>query len=194
MVDSMNEKIEVDMDELIFTGKANTSLITFGISTCIAFVIYASFKDGEAMSRVRGLWHWSGFDTEQEYPAQKVKEVFTSFLMELRKTFRIPNEIEVSIDNLFFIGGEKELWEDGELVLSGTENEVTHLIKVVQAFDFKEFNIKINPQKISHYHFLTSNQESVTISVDTDECTFTIDAPEEEISSEDQPYFALPRL
>lgn len=169
----MPKTITIEMDDSNFTSKNTSDLVTYGISTCIAFIIYASFfDDDDYLIQARGLYHWSGFSLEQENPEQTARDVFSNFLDELREAFDLSYELEIQIDSLIFIGGEKAVWENGEIVLSGTENEVINLIKAVKDFDFTSANF-IKPKQISHNHFLTTGDEALTITVQSNHCSYT---------------------
>lgn len=169
----MPKTIIIEMDDSNFTSKNTTDLVTYGISTCIAFIIYASFfDDDDHLTQARGLYHWSGFSLEQENPEQTTRDVFSNFLDELREAFDLSYELEIQIGSLIFIGGEKAEWEHGEIVLSGTESEVINLINAVKDFDFTAANF-IKPKQISHHHFITSGNEALTITVESNQCYYT---------------------
>jgi hypothetical protein len=169
----MPKTITIEMDDSNFTSKNTTNLVTYGISTCIAFIIYASFFDeDDHLIQARGLYHWSGFSFEQDNPEQTTQDVFSNFLDELREAFDLSYELEIEIGSLIFIGGEKAEWDNGELIVSGTESEVINLIKVVKDFDFTGSNF-IKPKQISHNHFLTTGDEALTITVQSNHCFYT---------------------
>ncbi|KTD43680.1 hypothetical protein [Legionella quateirensis] len=168
----MPEIIEIAMDECDFTSDITTDLVTYGVSTCIAFIIYASFYDeDDELIQARGLYHWSGFKAEPKDPALSMNNTLSYFLDELRMHFDFPFELDIQIDSLHFIGGEKAVWEDGELILSGTEREVLHLTEAVKNFDYEGSNFR-KPKEISHSHFLTSGNESLTIEVTANKCIY----------------------
>lgn len=176
----MPKTITIEMDDSNFTSKNTSDLVTYGISTCIAFIIYASFfDDDDHLIQARGLYHWSGFSLEQENPEQTTRDVFSNFLDELREAFDLSYELEIQIDSLIFIGGEKALWENGEIVLSGTESEVISVINAVKNFDFTAANF-IKPKQIIHNHFLTSGDEALTITVQSNQCCYTKESLEKE--------------
>ncbi|MCL5272707.1 MAG: hypothetical protein M1486_05320 [Gammaproteobacteria bacterium] len=184
----MKKIITIEMDDSYFTSKKNTELVTHGISACIAFVIYASFFDeDDELIHARGLYHWSGYSLEQINPEQETRDVFSNFLDEFRETFDLPYEFEIQIDNLIFVGGEKAAWENGELVLSGTENEVFNLIKVVHEFDFSGSYFKIDPEHVSHHHFITSGEEALTLKVQSDQCIYIKESLENNYGDEETP-------
>ena len=165
----MPKTIEIAMDECNFTSKKDTDLVTFGVSTCIAFIIYASFFDeDDNWIQAHGLFHWSGFQIEHVDPVSSINKTFSNFLDEFRMHFDLPFELDIQIDSLSFIGGEKAVWEDGELILSGTEKEVSHLTEAVKAYDYAGSNFSI-PTNILHSHFLTSGNESLNIKVSSNQ-------------------------
>lgn len=184
----MTKTITIEMDDSHFTSKKNTALVTHGISACIAFIIYASFFDeDDELVHARGLYHWSGFGVDQINPEQETRGVFSNFLDEFRETFDLPYELKIQIDNLIFVGGEKAFWENDELVLSGTENEVFNLIKVVREFDFSGSYFKIEPEHVSHHHFITSGEEALTINVQSDKCIYIKESIENNYGEEETP-------
>ncbi|WP_298627472.1 hypothetical protein [uncultured Legionella sp.] len=188
----MPQIIEIEMDDSNFTFSNDTDLVTHGISTCIAFIIYASFFDeDDELIQARGLFHWSGFSLEQENPEQETYEVFNNFLAEFREAFDLAPTLKIQISSLMFIGGEKAEWEGKELILSGTEHEVSHLIKAVKMFDFSTVNFEINPANINHYHFLTSGDEILSIKVKKDQCIYTKEDESKDDCDYDNPNLSL---
>ncbi len=176
----MPKIIEIEMDKSNFTSKPNSHLVTNGISTCIAFVIYASFFDEyDEFVCARGLFHWSGFNPGEKKPLEATNDMFINFLNTLREHFDLLPNAEIQINSLIFIGGEEAAWDGGELILSGTETEVMCLKEIAQNFDYRRYYFS-KPHKIEHFHFLTSGDESLTISVTANQCLF-----KKELSYED---------
>lgn len=181
----MPKIIKVAMGDSKFTSSNKIVLVTEGICTCIAFVIYASFwNEDDEIERVRGLYHWPGFSvgSNQQHETQGV---FINFLEELRETYTISEKQEIKIERLDFIGGEKAEWENDELILSGTEAEVINLKTVVEQFNFSDHYFNIAPEQIYHHHFLTSGNQSITVSLSSNEYKFIIeeDSCDEDYSS-----------
>ncbi|MBL7479427.1 hypothetical protein [Legionella bononiensis] len=168
----MPEIIEVAMDECEFTSDTDTDLVTYGVSTCIAFIIYASFYDeDDDLIQSRGLYHWSGFEVKQKDPAKSINDTLSFFLDELRMHFDLPFELDIQIDSLFFIGGEHAVWENDDLILSGTEREVYYLTEAVRDYNYSGAHFS-KPKHINHSHFLTSGNESLTIKASSNQCSY----------------------
>ncbi len=180
-------KITVEMDELAFTNNQFTALITEGVCTCIAFMIRGQYWDDELEEKISfcGLYHWSGFGFSNKNRDQLAQETFEDFLESLRAEFNLYPDTPIDIISLQFIGGEKEEIDDDEITLHGTEAEVRSLTKIVQQFDFKGHFFILHPDAIEHHHFLTSGDQSITITATPYACVFYIDSGLDEDSTID---------
>lgn len=168
--------IEVAMDETIFTTNHNAVLVTKGISTCIAFAIRGTYWSDEDDVQVPfcGLYHWSGFDFSPGSPVLLSKGILANFFSKLRMDFDLEDEEEVTITSMQFIGGEKAQYDDGDhIIVSGTEAEVTSLCQAVSEYDFVGNDFKMLPDSIEHHHFLTTNEETIEVTLDTTRCQFS---------------------
>ena len=100
----------------------------------------------------------------------------------------IEDEEEITIDTLCFIGGEKEQCdEDNEVIVSGTEAEVDSLKKAVKEFNFTAHQFKVAPENISHQHFLTEGEQSLSIKLTLDTIDWQIINPVPDESLDDGP-------
>ena len=170
-------KKEVAMDDLAFTSKSHVTLVTLGVCTCIAFTIQGSYWNDELDEKIDfcGLYHWSGFNVIPSDHDQQTQSVFNYFLYTLRSTLKLNQTHPIEINSLQFIGGEKAQYDNNnKLLLTGTEAEVRSLTKTVQEYDFKKNHFILDPQNISHQHFLTSNDQSIQITLTTKQCDFII--------------------
>ncbi len=172
--------IELNMDEIRFTSDENTVLITHGITTCIAFIVQGSFwDDDDDEIEYCGLYHWSGFDSSSTPHTQQAENALTYFLEKLRSFAGLDASSNITIDVLAFIGGEKEQRdESGAIVVSGTEAEVLSLRNAVAKFDYTAMHFTLSADDISHQHFLTTNEQSVSIELSIDECTLHVEESE----------------
>lgn len=174
------KKIELAMDEIRFTSDENTVLFTYGITTCIAFIVQGSFwDDDDSASEYCGLYHWSGFDLSSTPHSQQAKNALTYFLKALRDFSGLDAASNITIDTLEFIGGERQQRDGrGEVIVSGTEAEVDALIKAVSEFNYATMHFSLAAQDISHQHFLTTNTQSIAIELSIDECSFEVEEQE----------------
>lgn len=154
------------MDQIIVTCDPTYELITEGVTTCIAFVVHGLFFNKKNKQvPFCGLFHWSGFNSTDSALTynQKMNDVLEHFFDNVRYLLKVDDELTLYLTQLAFIGGEKaEFDENQELVLSGSENEVTYLKRVLKQFDFMDLNLKLY-QPVQHYHFLTQGNSSLTI-------------------------------
>ncbi len=173
------------MDNVLFTSDEETVLITKGITTCIAFIVQGSFWDEEDDEiDFCGLYHWSGFDSIHRSRDQQAKNALLYFLKALTSFAGIDSGEEITINALHFIGGEKEQRDsDDEIIVSGTEAEVNYLRKAVREFNFKEHHFKIARKNINHHHFLTEDEQSISIKVTLDAIDYQLESPEPDKSS-----------
>ncbi|MGQ3888527.1 hypothetical protein ACQUW5_05785 [Legionella sp. CNM-1927-20] len=184
--------IEVEMDGFALTNKESDVLITKGISTCIAFVIQGTCYHDDEEVPFCGLYHWSGFEAEVTDFYDEILSVLDDFFIEVRAELEKlgAGELEINVTKLAFIGGEKRQFsEEGQLLLSGTEKEVKMLQKAAQAYDYQSQNINLDKKRIEHHHFLTSDNDSLTIEVRLNECHYKLEDFEETLqeSSKFQP-------
>jgi hypothetical protein len=173
------EIVVVNMNEVRFNSEESSALVTEGITTCIAFIIQGSFWD-EDDDKVRfcGLYHWPGFDSDVKDKDKVAQETLLFFLTKLRDFSGADEDAEITIDTLAFVGGEKEQRDNmNEIIISGTEAEVTSLTKAVRQFDFKKHHYTINPEAINHHHFLTKDEQTISIELTLDKCTAEIISP-----------------
>lgn len=168
---------EVDMDAVLFTTSKKTVLITHGITTCIAFIIRGSFwNEDEEQTRFCGLYHWSGFDVYAADPNEQTSKALIFFLDKLRAFSGVEDDALINIESLQFIGGEREQRdENNEIILSGTEKEVSSLVQIVSNFKFFDHGFNIKPSAVKHYHFLTTDEQSISINLTTVGCNFEIE-------------------
>ena len=180
--------ITVNMNQVRFSSEKSTLLMATGVTTCITFLIRGTFwdDDDEACGFI-GMYHWVGVENPDENFDDQVKKELLYFLAKVREFAGIEEDEVINIDLLKFIGGEKEQRDDeNEIIVSGTEAEVNALIKAVKGFDFAKYHFKIAPKAITHHHFLTKNEESVSVGLTLSNCGFEIIKPEltEELDSE----------
>jgi hypothetical protein len=171
--------IEVIMGDVVFTSDTKTSLITEGVTTCIAIIVQGSFWDEEHDEiNFCGLYHWSGFGPSAIEQDKQAHTTFLYFLEKLRYFAGIEDDMEINIDSLQFIGGEKEQRDiANEIIISGSEAEVNSLKKAVNEFDFEKYFFNIDPKVISHQHFLTTGEQSISIELTVNDCHFKMNNP-----------------
>ena len=171
--------LTVNMNEVRFNTDESTVVTTEGLTTCIAFIIQGSFwdEDDDEISFC-GLYHWSGFEDPDEDPDKQARKALLFFLTKLREFAGVEEDTEITIDLLKFIGGEKEQRDsEDKLIVSGTEAEVNSLIKAVKEFNFAKYHFRIDPKVISHQHFLTKNEQTISIGLSLSDCRFVIINP-----------------
>jgi hypothetical protein len=170
----------VNMGELRCTTKPKTLLLTQGVTTCIAFAMSGHFYDEEDnLKEFSALFHWQGFNINELDPIGHVETVFEGFLNSTRKNLPLEGDETINIKKLMFIGGEqKQCDEQGQTLVSGTEAEVNALITMVQAFDFAEYNYRLEEKAIEHYHFLTTGTSAIEVKIQRGKCNFTIEDQE----------------
>lgn len=183
------------MDDVLFTSDEKTVLITKGVTTCIAFIVQGSFWD-EENDKIHfcGLYHWSGFKNVNRTQDQQAKDTLLNFFKKLRNYAGIDDEDEITIDVLYFIGGEKEQCDsDDEILVSGTEAEVNSLQKAVKGFNFAAHQFKIAPENIHHQHFLTEGEQSISIQLTLDaiDCKIKSPAPGDAFDNEVTPNLGM---
>ncbi|MDI1352988.1 MAG: hypothetical protein PSV35_09550 [bacterium] len=159
------KKKPVEMDDFAFTTDKNLILTSEGITTCIAFVVLGTFWDDEDDEiDFCGLYHWSGFNPATS--SEQCASILDCFFMNLQNFLQ--TEDPITLNALIFIGGEKALYnEQQELMVSGTESEVVSLIQAVKDYDFIDDDFIIATENIKHLHFLTENNEAISLEVST---------------------------
>ncbi|BCA96861.1 hypothetical protein TUM19329_32220 [Legionella antarctica] len=185
----MPKKLRVDMDQMLFTSDEETVLITNGITTCIAFIAQGSFWDEEEDDMVDfcGLYHWSGFRRVDTPLDQQAKNALLYFFKTLTSYTGIDRGEKITIDTLCFIGGEKEQRDsDNGLIVTGTEAEVYLLKQAVREFNFVAHQFIIASENISHHHFLTEGEQSISIKLTLDAINCKVESPEPYNSSEEE--------
>lgn len=174
----------INMDEMAFNSNINTALFTEGVSTCIAFIIRGKCWIDDELKSCCGLYHWSGFPVEVKNPEKEVRDTLSNFISALRNVLDVDNLSSVELSELIFIGGEKRQFDvHGELVVSGTELEVACLSNILIDFDFKSLLIAVNPEQIKQYHFLTSGDQSLSITVNPVNWSYLLNNPEDSYDS-----------
>jgi hypothetical protein len=178
------KKILVDMYKMRFSKKENVVLYTEGVCTCIAFAIkgfYACQNESNSLQFFCGLYHWSGFaegvsgkDQFDQAAAQLHR-----FFYNLRNELHLKSDLPLVITELHFIGGERR-----QETLQGTEQEVIALKKALTKIDFEEECISFSRGAICHSNFLTSGDQSLTISVSTSEISYVFDDEPSPIADE----------
>ncbi len=186
----MSELI-VEMDEFVCTTDPDTRLITYGISTCIAFAVNGFYiNDDEERVPFAALYHWSGFSSEEKDPKGHMKKVMKQFLTNIRDHLYLSTMHPIVLSNFHFIGGEKEQFNDeGKLLVSGTAKEVNALVYTVEHFGFNKRQFTLASGATKHSHFLTDNEDTIDISVQTNNCDFILQSTKvsDESSYKDEP-------
>lgn len=177
-------KIELGMDEVAFTTK-NHLLETYGVTTCIAIAMRGSFYNEHGCPiKFCGVWHWSGFSAYGRQPTGE--EILETFFIYAQQHLNFKKNTVLYLEELRFIGGEKEQRDEkGELLLSGTEQEVNALKGGVTALDNLSFSVKIDPLSIHWHNFITHDDMSLTVKVQLDAINFVIEE-NNSLSSEDE--------
>jgi len=181
-----NKLLEVNMDAVLFNTSEKTTLITHGVTTCIAFIIQGSFwdEDEEETTKFCGLFHWSGFNSYPADPDEQARDALLFFLDRLNIFSGVEDDAHIHIESLHFIGGEREQRDvNNEVIVSGTENEVTSLVRIVSKFKFSDYGFNIKPNAIKHDHFLTKDEQSISISLTIESCHFEIKKPSTELTN-----------
>jgi hypothetical protein len=161
-------KERVEMLECIFkplqTGEE--TLETHGVSTCICLMIIGHQEDNSSFI---GMYHWPGFEREFNSPGYTISNAIrdlTHFLViEARKHLHILPSAPVFLDHFFSVGGEvKQTATDGELLVSGTELEVTALnTYIIQ--HCKRFFVVSENSRFSTKNYLTKDDEFLNITL-----------------------------
>ncbi|WED43139.1 hypothetical protein [Legionella cardiaca] len=186
-------EIIVEMDEQGFAKHPDEVLITEGICTCIAFVVQGVFNKGSSKIPCFGLYHWSGFPVGfQDDPVKYTDKELATFLSNLRTLLKIDEDKIIDIKRLEFIGGElSQYGDEGELILSGTQKEVDALKKASYQFDYVKAGFAIKKESIVHNHFLTSEDQSLKITVSQNKIEIDYQGYEEEIDNSHSSSFFL---
>lgn len=188
--------IEVNMGDRRFTSDDNTTLNAYGVSTSIAFIVQGAFwDDDDDEINYCGLYYWQGFDLSSTPQAQQAVNALTRFLQGLRDFAGLDATSDITINTLTFIGGEKEQKDaEDNILVSGTEAEVNALRTAVAEFDYTATHFTLAAGAISHQHFQTTNNESISIELSTNECSLQIEEYEFEELQEEIEQEATPML
>lgn len=169
----------VEMDDMAFTHNAYTQIKTEGVTTCIAFIVRGACWINDNLLSFCGLYHWSGFPLNNPDPLKAIIDIFTYFFETLRNELDVDLDSLITINELAFVGGEKCQKDEvsGEVLLSGTEIEVNCLYHAVKNYPFKEQLIDLDTSNVSHHHFLTSDEQSLSVTLDLNKWVYTFDEP-----------------
>ncbi|CDZ78998.1 hypothetical protein BN59_03313 [Legionella massiliensis] len=175
----------VDMDEMDFSSDINTAFTTVGISTCIAFIIRGQCWIEDELKPFCGLYHWSGFPIRTKNQMKEIEDTLEDFFACLREDLDVDNNSILMLSELVFIGGEKcQADRGGEIILSGTEREVDCLTRTLIDFDFSGRLIDVKQEQIKQHHFLTSGDQSLSITVNLTNWSYLLDNPEPIVNSD----------
>ena len=174
----MPEKIIVEMDEFKCTTDSNFQLVTYGISSCIAFVVLGIYTDEEEdQTPFCALYHWPGFEEKESDPEGRTEALLIQFLNTIRYNLELSKLDSVSIHSFSLIGGEKRQIDDlGNLLLSGTEAEVEALKSTVERFDFREHYFILSQDALKFHHYLTKNTDTIDVALNINSCIFRINS------------------
>ena len=174
------------MDDCHFTADPDTIITSGGISTCIVFAVRGFYEDDdEKQVLFCGLHHWSGFIADSMASEKnQCLNIISQFFMNLRTDLEIEDEERITISSLDFIGGEKAQMDGDEVVVSGTEREVTLIQEVIREYDFSEDNMGIGLSTVTHQHFLTSGNDSITVTLRINGFAYTHELPNDNQTDE----------
>ena len=166
----------VEMDKCVFLPIVTRTEIlqTGGVTTCICLLIYGLLENNALFM---GMYHWSGFDLEGSSSAVDEKTLVNSLVARLfysaQQQLEHPANVRLYLDKLYIVGGERrQLAPNGELVLSGTEADVSALKKYTTS-QCKDFFVT---KKANFYtaNFLTKNDQDLTITMNAAKPTWVI--------------------
>ena len=183
--------ILVEMDEFILTTDPEEILITEGVSTCIAFAangFYFSEDEDENEIRISfgALYHWSGFVDGVKDVHGHTKDILKYFLSKIHSSLGLDDDQCFTISSLHLIGGEKkQVNERGDLLVSGTEKEVEALQHTLKYFKWKQKLFNLEQEAIKQSYFLTKNEDTINVYVQTESCRYFLDSAEEEEKGND---------
>lgn len=161
----------VTMSEIkIFSNEDDIEgLETSGLSSCICIILKGIYLDKPFLL----MHHWSGFDNEEEAKNSKfvISNLISLYCQKLDEHFNITlteDEDKAEIQACYVIGGQiKELSQQGELILSGTEREIAALKKHLEPILRSEC-VLIDDYQLTLLPFITKADESLTVSINVE--------------------------
>lgn len=160
--------MNVKMSEVIAVSanEGEKYLITHGISTCIAIMLYGIYNDTPFIL----MDHWDGeLEEDNEHFLQyKIINYITKIENATIKDFDpdIHDHIPVYIEKLIIVGGERKQFDkDGDLLVTGTESSVTFLEENLES-EIGKHCIFTKTAAPYWKNYITSNDQSLTVKID----------------------------
>jgi len=160
--------MNVEMSEVVVcpAETGGETLVTHGISTCIAIMLYGIYDDTPFIL----MDHWDGevIGEKDIFVRYKLFHYIAQIQDTIIKDFDpdIHEDIPVHIEKVIVIGGEKkQLDKDGNLIVSGTESSV-RLLKKNLVREIGEYCKFTNTATQSCNNYITSDNESITVQID----------------------------
>jgi hypothetical protein len=117
------------------------------------------------------MYHFSGFNfkesTSEANNIGAVESLANQLAFKARKDLGLSEKIPLYLDQLSLIGGEKrQIDSSGELLLSGTERDVTLLREHIISQCASVFNTKL--VKYNAHNYLTTGSQDLTVTISID--------------------------